>query len=488
MDPDFMTRYLPEHGAARETGHGDPAGEPDLDGPSVAEPGADLDDVHSRAHETTAVLPPDVSAAIRAQPPRPGPRPPQPGPPPPGAGPQQVRTAPRPEPSAPPTETVEPTTGDPQGRTTPVDPATRVAATAARFTGVARPTDPGPPARPQHAPAPPARPARPAWETSAPIPATGPWNPGPAAAHLRPEELVKSRTLPPEMGWRKAVYVSTGHLVNLGAGPAERALRDQIASIGSNIPGNYTIAVVSIKGGVGKTRTAAGIGTVYATYRTEPVLALDANPTYGSLGRIIDARATASIREYMSDEHVNTYPKARSYTGKNRQGLEVLAANQNVANPLALSDQLFTDTLHSAQRFYQLTVVDCGNHIEHHVMRGVLAAADSLLIVGTMNYDGAEAAEKTIDWFAARNMHDLLRRSALVLNDVNRCYHHDFFTKVRERLEPRVGGVTLIPFDKHLRDSAELDFDALRPRTRGAYIELAAWLAQGFATAPAGVR
>jgi MinD-like ATPase involved in chromosome partitioning or flagellar assembly len=519
MDPEFMTRYLPEHGAAREPGDGDPAGEPDLGDPSVTEPGADLDDAqpeHSRAHETTAVLPPDVNAAIRAhapqpgpQPPRPGPRPPQPGPPPPGAGPQPVRIAPRPEPSATPIETDEQAAVDPDDKTTPVNPATRAAATAARFAGAGRPADSGPrtgphptaaqsaaqanarygtgPQRPA-APAAPPRPSAPAWDTSAPIPVSGPWNPAPAAAHLRPDELVKSRTLPPEMGWRKAVYVSTGHLVNLGAGPAERALRDQIARIGSNIPGNYTIAVVSIKGGVGKTRTAAGIGTVYATYRTEPVLALDANPTYGSLGRIIDSRATASIREYMADEQVNTYPKARSYTGKNRQGLEVLAANQNVANPLALSDQLFTDALYSAQRFYQLTVVDCGNHIEHRVMRGVLNAADSLVIVGTMNYDGAEAAEKTIDWLTARNMHELLRRSALVLNDVNRCYHQDFFNKVRERLEPRVGGMTLIPFDKHLRDSAELDFDALRPRTRAAYIELAAWLAQGFDTARTGLR
>jgi MinD-like ATPase involved in chromosome partitioning or flagellar assembly len=390
---------------------------------------------------------------------------------------------------------------EPEGQTTPVEPAARPDAAppigAQSAAGPANPRYGPPPQRPSaHPNARPAQPsassprpsAPPPWDTSAPIPATGPWNPGPPAAHLRPDELVKSRTLPPEMGWRKAVYVGTGHLVNLGAGPAERELRDQIARIGSNIPGNYTVAVVSIKGGVGKTRTAAGIGTVYATYRTEPVLALDANPTYGSLGRIIDARATASIREYMSDEQVNTYPKARSYTGKNRQGLEVLPANQNVANPLALSDQLFTDALRSAQRFYQLTVVDCGNHIEHRVMRGVFAAADALVIVGTMNYDGAEAAERTIDWLAARNMHELLRRSALVLNDANNCANNDFFVKVRERLEPRVGGVAFIPFDKHLRDSAELDFDALRTRTRRAYIELAAWLAQGFATARAGAR
>jgi MinD-like ATPase involved in chromosome partitioning or flagellar assembly len=334
----------------------------------------------------------------------------------------------------------------------------------------------------------PAPPTAPHWHTSAPLPATAPFTPSAPSAALRPDELVKQRKLPPEMGWRKGVYVGTGHLVNLGPGPGERALREQIDRIGSNIPGNYTIAVVSIKGGVGKTRTTACLGTVYATYRTEPVLAIDANPTYGSLGRVIDAHATASIREYLADDQVNTYPKARSYTGKNRQGLEVLAGNQNVANPLPMADELFTDTLNSTQRFYQLTVVDCGNHIEHSVMRGVLGAADSLVIVGTLNYDGAEAAERTIDWLTARDLHPLLRRSALVLNDINDCFNGEFYEKVRERLEPRVGGMTFIPFDKHLRDGAELDFDALRTPTRRAYIKLAAWLASGFATARADAR
>ena len=38
------------------------------------------------------------------------------------------------------------------------------------------------------------------------------------------------------------------------------------------------------EGGVGKTRVTAGLGTVYANYRTEPVISLDANPTYGNLG------------------------------------------------------------------------------------------------------------------------------------------------------------------------------------------------------------
>lgn len=46
----------------------------------------------------------------------------------------------------------------------------------------------------------------------------------------------------------QSVYVGSGKLVNLGAGPAELELRANIDAITANIPGNYTIAVVSMKG------------------------------------------------------------------------------------------------------------------------------------------------------------------------------------------------------------------------------------------------
>ena len=585
MDPDFMTRYLPQQGAEREAGQGqgEPVGEPDVgeapsigESPSVGQAGAHIEG--AEREERTAVGPPDAVAQGRSGPAPSGPAPeggpaPQ-APPDPGeragtewggnAAPSETERTSRQgqyvagEPAAPEGTGAHShldggwkAAPDPE-RTTPVEQAARPARSApeppileTRPTerGTARRKELGPEAeqaappgqgygepripppsprlpggyqgghpngvpaagrpggpvapsgasigpQPRVAADPPTGHGGPAWRPAEASPPSGAgWNPNAAPpAHFRPDELTKSRTLPPEMGWRKAVYVGTGHLINLGAGPAERTLRDQIALIGSNIPGNYSIAFVSIKGGVGKTRTTAGVGTVYATYRTEPVLALDANPTYGSLGRVIDPSATASIREYMADEQVQTYPRARSYTGKNKPGLEVLAGNQNVANPLALSDQLFTDTLGSVQRFYQLSLIDCGNHIEHRVMKGVFGSVDALVILGTMNYDGAEAAEKTLQWLAVRNMQDLLDRSILVLNDVNRCYNKAFVTKVHERLKPRVGAVTTIPFDRHLRDGAELDFGALRRRTQLAYMEIAAWLAQGFATARAGAR
>ena len=48
-----------------------------------------------------------------------------------------------------------------------------------------------------------------------------------------------------------------------------------------------TIAVVSPKGGVGKTTMTALLGTLIAHVRRDLVLAIDANPDYGSLGRVL---------------------------------------------------------------------------------------------------------------------------------------------------------------------------------------------------------
>lgn len=314
-------------------------------------------------------------------------------------------------------------------------------------------------------------------------PRTG--TPEPNRRHIQVDEVVKKRREPAEIGWRKGVYVSTAHLVNLGAGPAERKLRDWETRIASNIPGNYQIAAVSVKGGVGKTRVVAGVGSVFGKLRKEPVIAIDANPTYGGLGRLIDPQALTSVREFLAAEDLVEYPKARYYTGQNKQGLEVLAGNQNVANPLALEAQTFTDTITRTRRFYQLALVDCGTEIEHPVIPAVLSASDALMIVGSCNVDGGLAVETTIDWLAARNGHELLKRSVVVLNDVYRCANKNFITHVTETLGKRVHSVKTVPWDAHLRDAATLDFPALRRRTQLAFIELAAELAGGFPTAGA---
>ena len=433
MDSEFMARYLraPQQGAELEPGRrGDVQPVPEAQPPApsaIEEPGPPVG--AAETDERTNVLPERESGAAR----------------PPGAN-EPGHSGPASHAAAPweraPRTATPPLVGPPPGegmRPGAVEPATLSRGPASNHHE--RPK-PGPAELRAAAAAPEDRPR---WTLSEErTPATSAASHAPewqAGRHLRVDELVKSRKLPPDMGWRKTLYTLTGHLVNLGAGPAEQRLRDQIAAIGTNIPGNYQIGIVSVTGGIGKTRTTAGIGTAFALYRTEPVVAIDANPTYGNLGRLIDPHATASIREFMADTQMVAYPKARSYTGKNPKGLEVLAGNQNMANPLALSAKLFTDTLSRTQRFYQLALIDCGPDVEHPVMEGVFSAVDALVIVGAMNFDGAVAAEQTIDWLATCNAHELLRRSVVVLNDVYHCQNEKFVTKVRNSLGRRVGAV-----------------------------------------------
>jgi MinD-like ATPase involved in chromosome partitioning or flagellar assembly len=110
---------------------------------------------------------------------------------------------------------------------------------------------------------------------------------------------------------------------------------------------------------------------------------------------------------------------------------------------------------------------------------------DALMIVASTTAKGALSAQKTIDWLAARNGHELLKRSVLVVNDVHRCANKKFITQMQQKLGPRVGAVKTIPWDPHLRDAVTFDWGALGRRTQVAFIGLAAELAKDFSTAGA---
>jgi MinD-like ATPase involved in chromosome partitioning or flagellar assembly len=90
-----------------------------------------------------------------------------------------------------------------------------------------------------------------------------------------PAELTLPDSPGPVARWRRA-WEDTDYLHRL-----DRAItRPQLARCA-------TIAIVSPKGGVGKTTTTALLGTLMAHLRRDLVLAVDANPDYGSLGRVL---------------------------------------------------------------------------------------------------------------------------------------------------------------------------------------------------------
>ena len=84
-----------------------------------------------------------------------------------------------------------------------------------------------------------------------------------------------------------------------------------------------TIAVVSPKGGVGKTTTTALLGSLLAFLRRDRVIAVETNPDWGSLGRrlvpdhpiFIDELLTGPLSDPASPPRGLTRSSAAARTG-----------------------------------------------------------------------------------------------------------------------------------------------------------------------------
>jgi len=121
-------------------------------------------------------------------------------------------------------------------------------------------------------------------------------------------------------GWRDMIYRVTG--IDLGPGKAsahEAGLRDRArAPVGCAFP----IAVLNIKGGVGKTAVVEALGSTFADARDDRVIAVDLDA-----GDLVDRhgrRSSLSMADLVSDNAVTRYMDVRAHTYMNSCGLEVL--------------------------------------------------------------------------------------------------------------------------------------------------------------------
>jgi MinD-like ATPase involved in chromosome partitioning or flagellar assembly len=374
----------------------------------------------------------------------------------------------------------------------PVPPASEPDSTAPNHAHVERPAADSPAGTPAGArPAEPRTPAR----------GTARWiDPGAMAAQeaqrarsgdaARPD-LATARVLaptrrPPQSGWRRLVYLATGRLINPGESPADVRKRELTARVNRPLLGCYKIAILSLKGGVGKTTVTATLGATFASLRGDRVVAVDANPDRGTLSQKIPLETSATVRNLLRDaQRVRRYSDVRAYTSQGASRLEVLASEQDPAVSEAFSEDDYRRAVTLLEHFYNIVLTDCGTGLMHSAMYGVLGLADQLIIVSSGSIDGARSASATMDWLDAHGHGDLVRNSVAVINCVHRSAGGVDLGKVAEHFAARCRTVAQIPFDAHLEEGAEVDLDRLEPRTRLALLEVAAAVADAFEGPPA---
>jgi MinD-like ATPase involved in chromosome partitioning or flagellar assembly len=291
---------------------------------------------------------------------------------------------------------------------------------------------------------------------------------------------------PPQSGWRRLVYLLSGRLINPGESPADVRRRELTARVNRPLLGCYKIAILSLKGGVGKTTVTATLGATFASLRGDRVVAVDANPDRGTLSQKIPLETSATVRNLLRDaQRVRRYSDVRAYTSQGPSRLEVLASEQDPAVSEAFSEDDYRRTVTLLEHFYNIVLTDCGTGLMHSAMYGVLGLADQLIIVSSGSIDGARSASATMDWLDAHGHGDLVKNSVAVINCVHRSAGGVDLAKVAEHFAARCRTVARIPFDAHLEEGAEADLDRLEPATRLALLELAAEVADAFEGPPA---
>ncbi len=295
------------------------------------------------------------------------------------------------------------------------------------------------------------------------------------------EVLFRPAQRPPSSGWRRFVHRVSGGSVNPGES-AEDLRRRQLADrVNQPIRGDYKIAMLSMKGGVGKTTTTVGLGSTFASLRGDHVVAADANPDRGTLGARIPTQTAATVRDLLNDvANIHRYSDVRAFTSQAPSRLEVLASERDPHKSEAFSEGDYRSALSVLEGFYNLILTDCGTGLTHSAMRGVLDTADALVLVSSPALDGAQSADATLNWLDAQGYSHLVERTVVVISASRPGSSTVNMAQLVEHFDAKVRAVQVIPFDPHLAEGSEVDLNRLSRATADAFVELAALVADDF--------
>lgn len=187
-----------------------------------------------------------------------------------------------------------------------------------------------------------------------------------APSSLDEVPLLKRAQHSPTTGWRKVVHSLSGGTINLGDSADQRRYAELVRQVNLPIRGDYRIAVLSLKGGVGKTTTTIGLGATLASLRGDRVIAVDANPDLGTLAQRVPQQTTSTVRDLIADQRISRYSDVRAHTSQAPNRLEVLASERDPATAEAFSEEDYLKVIDVLQRHYNIIITDCGTGKTHH--------------------------------------------------------------------------------------------------------------------------
>ena len=304
------------------------------------------------------------------------------------------------------------------------------------------------------------------------------------AESLTTDMLLHGKRAAPGPGWRRTVYRASGGLIKIGESSANLRRRDLINRVRTPVAGgHHRVAVMSLKGGVGKTTAAVGLGSTLASLRGDRVIAVDGNPDRGTLSDKVRLETSATIRDLLNERaQVSRYADVRAFTSQSSSRLEILASDRDPGVSVAFSADDYRAVARVLEPYYSICITDCGTGLLHSAMAGILELADQIVLVSSPSVDGARSASATLDWLEAHEYGDLVKNGVVVLSTIRpRSKSSVDLDRLEQHFASRCRAVIRIPYDPHLEEGAEVELEMLNSDTADAYLSLAATVGDGFA-------
>jgi len=297
-----------------------------------------------------------------------------------------------------------------------------------------------------------------------PIPAPVSAPRGPASAEHADRRFTD---YPQQMEWRPA--------------PSNGALDAAANVLRRDTGGPRVLAFANPKGGVHKTTATVLAAATIGSVRGRGVLAWDDNELRGTLGlRAGSARHARTIRhlvselievEALSGEYLTD--RVDDYLRHAADGsYDVLAGDEDPRVARRLDPRTVRRIMELLRRTHDLICVDTGNNVESQNWQTVMEATDQLVVTSVPREDAAFTADWMLDLLIDMGMGELVD-NAVTLLSCPTPNPSPMLNDLTAHFASRTRAVAVVPYDPALESGSSIDYAALQPSTRAAWLRAA---------------
>lgn len=185
------------------------------------------------------------------------------------------------------------------------------------------------------------------------------------------------------------------HAIDQAADRAERLLAASGVERGAD-PGGRVIAVLSPKGGSGKTMVAANLGVALAGTRTGDVVIVDLDSIFGDVAGVLGLVPDHTIGQLAGLPSFDSTTLKVFLTRHDRSGVFVLAGSGRPEEGEAVTDAVAVQILDMLARDFAYVVVDTAAGLDERALAAAERATD-LVLVATLDVASIRNLGKEID-------------------------------------------------------------------------------------------